>query len=310
MIQQHRAPRWTCAAFALALAACATPYFEVDDAVELEDGRTRFAAFAERDRGPFYGGVEGVDVRFLVDGAEVATVRSDGGGVATILTRIPRGKQRFEATASYGGGSFRRSGKILQWRDDEVVVVCDIDSTISDTALEALFFDETDEKSRPIADSAEVLSTIAQRFGILYFTARPKFTLDKTQRWLHVHGYPEAPVMTSLEVRDLIAEGHYKRRELGKLRRVFPNLLIGIGNSHADSTGYGANGMLSLIVNRTGDTLYSRHEIEFESWRQIGTFFEVNGRLLRDPERLRDAARGEETLMVPTLRYSGAGEEE
>lgn len=58
-------------AVALLLAGCATPYFEVDDAVELEDGQTRFAAFAERDQGPFFGGVEGVDVRFLVDGREV-----------------------------------------------------------------------------------------------------------------------------------------------------------------------------------------------------------------------------------------------
>ena len=110
--------------------------------------------------------------------------------------------------------------------------------------------------------------------------------------------------MTSLDVADLIAQGHYKRRELGKLREIFPNLLIGIGNSHADSMGYGANGMLALIVNRKGDTLYGRHEIEFENWKQVGRFFAANRELLSDPERLRAAARGEEMVVVPTLRFS------
>lgn len=83
-----------------------------------------------------------------------------------------------------------------------------------------------------------------------------------------------------------------------------PNLLIGIGNSHADSVGYGANGMLALIVNRKGDTLYGRHEIEFEDWKQVGHFFAANRELLSDPERLRAAARGEEMVVVPTLRFS------
>ncbi len=289
------------------LGGCVTPHLEVDDAVSFEDGRTRFAAFAERDQGPFFGGVEGVEVRFLVDGEAVATARSDERGVATVLARVEPGAQRFEAAASYAGQSFQRAGRVVQWRSDQVVVACDIDATISDTALDALFFDETDEKSQPIEDSAEVLRQIAQRHGIVYFTARPKFALEKTQRWLESHGYPEGPVLTSLTVGDLIAQAHYKRRELAKLQDVFPNLLIGIGNSHADSQGYGANGMLSLIVNREGDTAYDRHEIEFEGWEQVGRFFEANREVLQDAEQLRAAARGEGMLVVPTLRFRSPG---
>ena len=286
------------------LVGCATPYLEVDDAVELEDGRTRFVAFAERDQGAFFGGVEGVEVRFLIDGSEVASARSDKRGVANVLVAIEPGRERFEATASYKGRSFRRAGRILQWRSDEVVVACDIDATISDTDVEALFFDETDQTSEPVADSAEVLHQVARHHGLVYFTARPKFTLEKTQQWLETHGYPEAPVLTSLSVGDLIAQGRYKRRELGELREVFPNMLIGIGNSHADSEGYGANGMLALIVNRKNDTKYGRHEIEFSDWRQIGRFFDANRELLGNPERLQAASRGEEMVVVPTFQFS------
>ena len=102
---------------------------------------------------------------------------------------------------------------------------------------------------------------------------------------------------------DLLSQGRYKRREIRKLRETFPNILIGIGNSDTDSEGYGANGILSLIVNRKGDTRYGRHEIEFEDWRQLGRFFEANRELLGDVNRLRAASRGEEMVLVPTLRF-------
>ena len=74
-----------------ALTACATPYLEIDDAVEFEDGRTRLVAFAEKNQGPFYGGVEGVDVQFAVDGEVVATATSDKRGVAKAHAKVPRG---------------------------------------------------------------------------------------------------------------------------------------------------------------------------------------------------------------------------
>jgi len=293
---------------ALALGGCATAFFEVDDAVELEDGRIRFAAFTERDQSPFFGGYEGVEVRFQVDGADVASARSDDRGVATTLARIEPGAERFEASARYGGQDFRRAGKIVHWASDGPVVVCDIDATISDTALKALFFDETDEKSEPIAHSADVLHQIAQHHGLVYFTARPKFTVDKTQRWLETHGFPDGPVLTSLTVGDLIAQRRYKRRELRKLREMFPNVLIGIGNSHVDSEGYGANGMLSLIVNRKADTKYAPHEVEFNDWRQVGQFFEANREMLGNAERLHAAIRGDEMAVVPLLQFADPAE--
>lgn len=165
-----------------------------------------------------------------------------------------------------------------------------------------------DESSEPIPGSREVLHQIVRNHDLVYFTARPKFTLEKTQWWLERHGYPVAPVLTSLGVGDLIAQSRYKRREIALLRETFPNLLIGIGNSQVDSLGYGANGMLALIVNRTGDTAYGRQEIEFHEWSQVGRFFQANRALLTDPEHLRDAIGGEAMLVVPTLRWMPAAD--
>jgi hypothetical protein len=288
---------------ALLLAGCATRVLVVDDAMELEDGRTRFIAFAERETGVLYGGVEGVEVRFSVDGREVATATSNERGVAMTLAKIEPGKEVFAAEASLGGEIHRSEGNIVQWRSDRTLVACDIDATISDTSLTALFFEQADEKSQPIPGSVEVLHEIAQHYDLVYFTARPRFTLEKTRNWLDSHGYPTAPVLTSLTASDAIAEARYKRREIRKLREVFPNLLIGIGNSKIDSQGYGANGMLSLIVNRPGHTLYDSHVIEFHDWSQLSKFLEVNRGVLQMPVTAAAAARGEVLLLVPTLPW-------
>ena len=53
-----------------------------------------------------------------------------------------------------------------------------------------------------------------------------------------------------------------------------------------------------------------RYEIEFEAWRQLSRFFDANRELLGDAQRLLAAARGEEMVVVPTLRFSGPSAED
>ena len=74
---------------------CAATLFEVDDAVRFEDGDSRFVAFVQKKRGWVLRGVEGVEVRFAVDGSEVARATTD-----------ERGRFRFESLAD---GSYRCS---------------------------------------------------------------------------------------------------------------------------------------------------------------------------------------------------------
>jgi hypothetical protein len=279
---------------AMLLVACATPLLAVDDVMIFEDGRTRFVAFVEQERGWMLRGVPNVDVHFIVDEQEVATARSDERGFVVVVAEVG-GKPE----------SFRSQGKLIQWRSDRVIVACDIDSTISETSLQALFFEDTDRESGPIAGSPEALHEIARDYEIMYLTARPRFTLEKTRRWLEDHGYPRAPVITSLTVGDALAQTGYKTRVIRSLRRHYENLLIGIGNTSIDSESYGANGILTLLVRPGGDITFGRHAIEFHCWEQIRTFFRANRELLRDPERVQAAVRGEEMMLTPTMCWSG-----
>ena len=290
---------------AMLLVACATPLLAVDDAMMFEDGRTRFVAFVEQERGWMLRGVSDVDVHFSIDGQEVATARSDERGFVVVVADVGGKPEQFEATATLGGKSFRSQGKLIQWRSDRVIVACDIDSTISETSLQALLFEDTDQESQPIVGSPETLHEIARDYEIMYLTARPRFTLEKTRRWLEDHGYPRAPVITSLTVGDALAQTRYKTRVIRSLRRHYENLLIGIGNTSIDSESYGANGMLALLVRPEGDITFGRHAIEFHGWEQIRDFFRANRELLRDPERVQAAVRGEEMMLIPTLRWYG-----
>jgi hypothetical protein len=281
------------------LAGCATPYFEVDEAIRFEDGRTRFVAFAQKQNGWLLGGVSDVEVRFAVDGEEIARAITDERGFAKAIADVETPADRFEATAGFGGESFRSDAEIVAWRSDRVIVGCDIDSTISETNLGALFFDEIDETSTPIADSAEVLTEIGRDYQLLYITARPRFTLNKTRRWLDEQAYPRQPVVTSLAPRDALGQTTYKTRTLSSLQKHYTNLLIGIGNTDIDADSYSHHGMLVLLVQPDREAGRDGNIFRFQDWKQIRAFFLENDGVLRHPQRLRAAIRGEVELRLP-----------
>jgi hypothetical protein len=284
---------------ALLLAGCATPYFEVDEAIRFEDGRTRFVAFAQKKTGWLLSGISDVEVRFSVDGEEVANAVTDERGFAKAIANVETPTDRFEATAGIGDESYRSDAEIVAWRSDRVIVGCDIDSTISQTSLGALFFDEWDETSQPIADSPAVLTEIDRDYQLLYVTARPRFTLGKTRHWLDGHAYPRQPVVTSLATGDAFGQTTYKTRALKSLQKHYTNLLIGIGNTDIDADSYTRHNMLVLLIQPDREPERTGNIFRFQDWKQVRAFFRENEGVLRDPQQLRAAIRGEADLRHP-----------
>jgi hypothetical protein len=242
-----------------------------------------------------------VEVRVTVDGKPVAQAVTDERGFAKAIAEVSRPADRFEATAEIGGESFRREGEVVAWRSDVVIVGCDIDSTISQTSLESLFFDRVDEKSTPIPDSPETLEEISRDFQILYVTARPRFTLDKTRLWLEQNGYPREPVVTSLTPRDALGQTRYKTRTLDSLRKHYGNLLIGIGNTDIDADSYAIHGMLVLLVQPDQEIRRDGRVFRFQNLQQIRAFFRENRAVLTDPARLEAAVAEPAALRIPAL---------
>jgi hypothetical protein len=67
-------------------------------------------------------------VRFIVDGQEVATAVTDERGFAKAIVTLEKPVGRFEANANFGGDEYRSEAEVVAWRNDRVIVACDIDA--------------------------------------------------------------------------------------------------------------------------------------------------------------------------------------
>ena len=175
-----------------AITGCGQATLSVDDAVLLEGQQTRFIGYLERE--PLLGirdGIEGARIRFFIDGREVGCAGTDGDGGSSIACDVDADSpSRFEARAILAGQRLRSEGIIFNWRGDRVIIVVDIDGTIARTEFDDLIFDEEDDESKPVRHAQETLRELSADFHIGYVTARPRFLLDKTRRWLARNAFP------------------------------------------------------------------------------------------------------------------------
>ena len=293
-MRQNRLAAWSLfIGIALPCAAArAKPIIHLQDCIAAPDGTTTL--IADLKKPTMFGidrDIEHLPVRFSCGGKELGRIRCDDDGRALLECKLPESQgTAIEAVASVDGVEIRAKAKVYRWNPDRVIVVVDIDDTISDTDFDDAWLDEEDRDSKPIRHSRETLSDVARDFQILYLTARPCSLLDKTQRWLATHGFPAAPVMVSHRKTDLLQQGTFKKRQLARLKRSWPNVLIGIGDRQRDARAYGTSDMLGLIVNRSGD--YGRNCMSMSNWKILHDFFRDNRSILIDPEACRQAIAG------------------
>jgi hypothetical protein len=78
------------------------------------------------------------------------------------------------------------------------------------------------------------------------------------------------------------------------LRKILPNLLIGIGDCGIDERAYRTSNLLCLIVHEPWDVRPGRFVIKKPDWEAVNNYFVGHHNLLSDPQRLREwLAEGE-----------------
>lgn len=289
----------------LAVAAgCRAPTLIVDDAIRGPNGKTRLVAGVEREPVLAMGGdIEHARVRFFVNEREVGDTKSDDEGVADIEHALDARVERFEARAAVAGQELRAAGRVFAWDRQRISIAVDIDHTIAQTEYKDLLRNEREEGSDPLKRSVSTLSRLAADFQILYLTGRPRALLDKTRAWLDEHKFPAGPVITAESVRQTLRPGAFKQQKLRGLRKTWPRLLIGIGNTVSDADAYGANEMLTLMIAPEAKPEFGRHALVFKDWKALGRFFDANRDVLLDAERLKDAIEGKVLLQQAVPRY-------
>lgn len=288
----------------LAAPACAKPMINLQDCVVTPDGKTTLVADIRKET--FLGIAKDVEhqiIHFHAAGRELGAVKGGEDGISILDCTLPDHEiESIEATATIDGQNLHAEARVFRWDPARVVLVVDIDDTICRTDLDDVLFDDEDD-SKSHKHARETLTELAGDYELLYLTARPSFLLEKTRKWLAMRGFPAAPIVVSHLKRDLLNQGRFKAQVLERLKRDWPNILIGIGDRTSDAHAYGETGLLSIIVGSKPDEEFGRHSIRMHDWRMIRQFFQNNRRTLTDPRECRDAVDGGRPLLFTVNPY-------
>lgn len=157
----------------------------------------------------------------------------------------PDGIARLEiqAPGTYEAGGSR--GRAFRFKKNDPILACDLDRTVSDgSPLE--FWLRPLESLQPFPGAVAALNRLAERYRILYLTARRDFVLQKSRDWLDLHAFPPGPVLCREWSLTPISPEAFKRAALSALAPRF-SLAAGIGDRAHDARAYLAHGMKAVL---------------------------------------------------------------
>ncbi len=209
---------------------------------------------------------------------------------------------KLEARTKLDGRTIYASADYYRWQPDRNIIAVDIDNTICFSEVRKILRMKR-PTLRPIKDSKETLQDLAKDFEILYVTARPRRILERSRKWLDDHGYPPGPIVTSPGVFDNLHVVEMKRSNIMSLKKIWPRLLIGIGNKASDAKAYADCGMLAIIVRPEIEEEHGDYAIFMPTWYTVDQFFKLNIDVLKNEEDVKQVIYGKKMLnlrVVPT----------
>lgn len=266
--------------------ACSAPHGKLTafDVLALPGEQTVLKAKLERDGPGFLNlDVSGVEIEFLTspppapdqaasgsltapdpaaplpaEASVLGVARTDGDGIAEVGAKVPaaRGNHRYWARLKDPARMKLRETEsiftVCVLDRDTPLVITDIDNTILSTRARKVLADEPLEVE-PLPDAAQVLMDLSRNHRIVYLTARSSYLAQRTRRWLAAHQFPAGPVL----LRDLFgewrgfnwSEAEFKRRFIrDHVKKRWPVIRWGIGNTEGDATAYAENDIRAIIL--------------------------------------------------------------
>lgn len=275
-----------CAVIALSLSACSPPYMlTVEDVVAAAGGEVTLAGkLLDEGIALFTKGLDERELTFYLDDLFAGSDYTDNDGYAAITRHFEAvGEYDFTVSYSEAGREFAQSNAtVYAWEKDDILLIVDIDGTLSDTQLVSLISSQTDA-SPAIPEAAEVLGELADNFRIVYLTARPRELMRKTRQWLADNGFPRGPLLMWDTDTDPWSQMEYKSLHIEKLQEDFSHVTIGIGDAQTDYQAYRTGQLFSIMINYVPDAGTSPEAIEggvkVSDWSTIRTLFAENPQL-------------------------------
>lgn len=202
------------------------------------------------------------EVRLKV--ADQGVTDDEGEAMATI--RVPR--PGFYEIGAWFRGDDRYLPQestvvILAIEPHQPVLVLDVDNTLTDEN----WLRAKPEPGPYDNHTVRVVNALSKRYAIVYLTARPRPLHQRTQNWLHKHGFPAGPVLLWYpEKFSWLRPVRYKRDILLEMQRAGLNLAVGVGNTTGDIKAYRRAGLVPIIL---GKKLWYADSVD--NWAQIET---------------------------------------
>lgn len=202
-------------------------------------------------RGTF-GGVEGARVAFEIDGERAGAAQTDTVGKATLrfVLRAPGEYDLFARAELPSKAALPLATGLVRVVDaEESIVITDIDGTLADSNVYSPLFNSPRE-IRALPGAVEGIRELARDMVILYVTQRDEDLEPHTREWLRHREFPSGPVLFSRSLHDPFETASYKRETLRMIKRRFPRVLVGIGDSEEDAEAYVAASIPAFLVGK------------------------------------------------------------
>ncbi|MDD5687292.1 MAG: HAD family acid phosphatase [Elusimicrobia bacterium] len=146
------------------------------------------------------------------------------------------------------------SAKIFCSDKKKPAMVVDIDHTIADVSWFG-YVTKPNEKVMPLKNAPEVLQKLSRKYDIVFVTKREEVFLWKTEEWLKMYKFPDAPVFF-WDLGDYpLSSVKYKTERIKKLKQIWKNISIGIGDRDTDIESYLANDMKVIKIGKENKTI-------------------------------------------------------
>ena len=235
------------------------------DALALPHSRVRLVARLERYVLRFVDPpVRGATVEFFEGEARLGSAVTDAQGFASIeVDAGPAGRRRFRVVS-------RRSQEALVvdvLASDAPVLALDLDHTVADVSTWR-FALATSREVRALEGAVEAIRRLANRYAIIFLTARDHSFLAKTREWLRLQGLPDGPAFLRRRRFWSQRAGDHKLERLGELKRTH-RLVAGAGDMPADVKAYLANGMAAFLIDPRGAVPDIEGAVRVSSWKEL-----------------------------------------
>ena len=231
-------------------------------------------------------GLDDRELSFYIDDRLVDRDDTNDDGYADVKRRFRRaGTHRLTvvyADPDTGARKATGAARVFVWDEQDPILIVDIDGTIS-RANPAGLFNAGPDRSTPMPRAPGTLRRLADRFRVVYLTARPRDLLDKTRDWLRHSGFPGGPVLTWDVDRYEWSQADYKKDRIDDIQDDFECVTIGVGNTPKDHDAYRKRKLFTILIAPDDRPQTTERGVRLPDWAAVGALFERNPGLY-DPE--------------------------